>query len=140
MKKVMLNLTNINSKQELHEYLEKELGFPYYYGKNLDALYDCLTDIYEPTAIGLSLPKCLEPDMDKDEAKNTAGNKKKEPEIQAGKAARPADLEMRKNNFSSMEDQERMKIYLKKTCRTFAEAEEDNHHLAVFFCVNGILF
>lgn len=26
-----------------HEYLQEELELPEYYGKNLDALYDCLT-------------------------------------------------------------------------------------------------
>ena len=31
--------------QEGHDYLMKALNFPDYYGKNLDALYDCLTEI-----------------------------------------------------------------------------------------------
>jgi ribonuclease inhibitor len=35
--------TKINSKEELHESLATALGFPSYYGKNLDALWDCLT-------------------------------------------------------------------------------------------------
>lgn len=32
-------------KEEGHDYLMKALGFPDYYGKNLDALYDCLTEM-----------------------------------------------------------------------------------------------
>ncbi len=32
-------------KKEGHDYLKKVLNFPDYYGKNLDALYDCLTEI-----------------------------------------------------------------------------------------------
>ena len=28
-----------------HDYLSKSLDFPDYYGKNLDALYDCLCEI-----------------------------------------------------------------------------------------------
>lgn len=28
-----------------HDYLAEELNFPDYYGKNLDALYDCLCEI-----------------------------------------------------------------------------------------------
>ena len=28
-----------------HDYLMEALNFPDYYGKNLDALYDCLTEI-----------------------------------------------------------------------------------------------
>ena len=32
-------------KKEGHDYLARELNFPDYYGKNLDALYDCLCEI-----------------------------------------------------------------------------------------------
>ena len=32
-------------KKDGHDYLMKALNFPEYYGKNLDALYDCLTEI-----------------------------------------------------------------------------------------------
>ena len=32
-------------KEEGHEYLMEVLKFPEYYGKNLDALYDCLCEI-----------------------------------------------------------------------------------------------
>ncbi len=32
-------------KKEGHDYLMKALNLPDYYGKNLDALYDCLTEI-----------------------------------------------------------------------------------------------
>ena len=35
---------NYSSMQEIHEMLAKELDFPDYYGKNLDALYDVLTE------------------------------------------------------------------------------------------------
>lgn len=37
----------LTTKEKSHEYLAKQLGFPEYYGKNLDALHDCLTDIKE---------------------------------------------------------------------------------------------
>ena len=40
------------SKAEAHRYLQETFGFPAYYGKNLDALYDCLTDL-PPTEIYL---------------------------------------------------------------------------------------
>jgi len=43
-------------KELVHQYLARKLNFPQTYGKNLDALYDCLTDISEPTAIGFFLP------------------------------------------------------------------------------------
>lgn len=32
-------------KEKSHDYLKEVFDFPDYYGKNLDALYDCLTDI-----------------------------------------------------------------------------------------------
>lgn len=32
-------------KKDGHDYLKEVLNFPDYYGKNLDALYDCLTEI-----------------------------------------------------------------------------------------------
>lgn len=40
-------------KEYSHEYLIKTLDLPDYYGRNLDALYDCLTDICEDTEIHL---------------------------------------------------------------------------------------
>ena len=40
-------------KNDGHKYLKKVFDFPDYYGNNLDALYDCLTDIGAPTEIRL---------------------------------------------------------------------------------------
>ena len=42
-RKVMLLLYRCSGAMELQEYIAKSLGFPEYYGKNLDALYDMLT-------------------------------------------------------------------------------------------------
>ena len=33
------------SKEETHAYLQEVFAFPAHYGKNLDALYDCLTEL-----------------------------------------------------------------------------------------------
>ncbi len=52
MKKVILNFSEAETQQDIHEVLKEALAFPDYYGENLDALYDCLTDICEDTAIG----------------------------------------------------------------------------------------
>lgn len=44
-KKYRLDFKGINTKEELHQLLKEELNFPDYYGANLDALYDVLTDM-----------------------------------------------------------------------------------------------
>ena len=54
MKKIELFISNSQDRDELHDYLERKLEFPYYYGRNLDALYECLTDITEDTCIGIT--------------------------------------------------------------------------------------
>ncbi|MCR3761292.1 barstar family protein [Clostridium felsineum] len=43
MKTVIIDGRDIKDKQTLHLILKRELNFPEYYGKNLDALWDCLT-------------------------------------------------------------------------------------------------
>ncbi len=53
MKKVILNFSAVGSREDVHALLRRELDLPEYYGNNLDALHDCLTDICEDTAIGL---------------------------------------------------------------------------------------
>ena len=49
MKKVKINLGW--EKEKIHSTLAEELAFPSYYGKNLDALYDVLTEMCEETVI-----------------------------------------------------------------------------------------
>lgn len=51
MRTVRLNLERCRSREEAHRYLKAKFGFPEYYGENLDALYDCMTDIAEDTEI-----------------------------------------------------------------------------------------
>lgn len=41
----------IRDKEALHDTLAETLDFPDWYGRNLDALHDCLTDITEETVI-----------------------------------------------------------------------------------------
>lgn len=50
-------------KKYSHDYLKEELSFPDYYGKNLDALYDCLTDIGVETEIHLKNSSLVSLDM-----------------------------------------------------------------------------
>ena len=41
---IKIDFSKFHTKQELHLYLKQQCQFPDYYGCNLDALYDCLTD------------------------------------------------------------------------------------------------
>lgn len=41
----------IETRGQLHDTLAAQLSLPAYYGRTLDALHDCLTDVFEPTDI-----------------------------------------------------------------------------------------
>ena len=45
MKTITLDLAQMQSVSALHNYLRSVLALPVYYGANLDALYDCLTEL-----------------------------------------------------------------------------------------------
>jgi len=49
--KVILDGRRMTDKETTHEYLKEQLYLPEYYGCNLDALYDCLTEMEELTEI-----------------------------------------------------------------------------------------
>jgi RNAse (barnase) inhibitor barstar len=44
-----LDCSNVDCAKELHQRISECLSFPDWYGNNLDALYDCLTEIGSPT-------------------------------------------------------------------------------------------
>ena len=44
---------DFKSKREALSYIASELDFPSYFGKNLDALFDCLAEMDEPVFIAL---------------------------------------------------------------------------------------
>ena len=54
MKQIVLNGNEIVSEQQLHRLLAQALDLPEWYGGNLDALFDCLTDVAEDTEILLT--------------------------------------------------------------------------------------
>ena len=45
MKQITLDGNKLADASLVHDYLKEMLAFPEYYGNNLDALYDCLTDL-----------------------------------------------------------------------------------------------
>ena len=45
MKQITLDGNLLSDLTQVHDYLKEQLNFPEYYGKNLDALHDCLTDL-----------------------------------------------------------------------------------------------
>ena len=57
--KVILDGRKMVDKETTHEYLKKELQFPDYYGCNLDALYDCLTETEEVLEIQIEYQEDL---------------------------------------------------------------------------------
>lgn len=46
MREIIVDLSFVYSKDDLHDALKASLELPDYYGRNLDALYDCLSTMY----------------------------------------------------------------------------------------------
>lgn len=51
METVTLDGEKMLNRREAHDHLTEQLGLPEYYGRNLDALYDLLTERDGPTRI-----------------------------------------------------------------------------------------
>ena len=47
---VMLDISRMG-REQLHDYLQEMLPLPEYYGRNLDALYDCLTELTDTVVV-----------------------------------------------------------------------------------------
>lgn len=62
MKNVSLDAKKMVEKEKMHEYFAKKFDLPEYYGKNLDALFDCLCEINELTLIKLKNESALQDD------------------------------------------------------------------------------
>lgn len=44
---IILDASKLRERIPAHDYLKEALALPDYYGRNLDALYDCLTELDE---------------------------------------------------------------------------------------------
>ena len=51
---VLCDFERLHTPEAVYDYLQGELCFPAWFGRNLDALHDCLTDIGEPTRLVLT--------------------------------------------------------------------------------------
>jgi RNAse (barnase) inhibitor barstar len=59
MRKLTLDCSQISTKAGLHLQLTELLDLPEYYGNNLDALADCLSEIHQDTCLVLEQPEAL---------------------------------------------------------------------------------
>ncbi len=64
MKKILLDFRNMETTEQVHDHLSRQFDFPDYYGRNLDALHDLLTEQTEDTCIGVFTPE--EPEEKRD--------------------------------------------------------------------------
>jgi len=49
-----IDVSEVRSREELHELLYQAFGFPEYYGQNWDAFDECIRDVVAPDAIRVS--------------------------------------------------------------------------------------
>ena len=56
-----LDGTLLRDRETAHDHLQQALGFPEWYGKNLDALYDMLTAYGAPTMIFVTAADDIDP-------------------------------------------------------------------------------
>ena len=63
MKNTAINAADYHDILEIHEALARDLEFPDYYGKNLDALHDVLTEPDDEIRIEISLKGLTDPAM-----------------------------------------------------------------------------
>ena len=60
MRIAVLDGEAISTREELHDALTRELALPAWYGRNLDALHDCLTELGEETLLRVTHRAALE--------------------------------------------------------------------------------
>ncbi|MGN7455483.1 barstar family protein [Paenibacillus pasadenensis] len=48
MRELLLDGSKLQAWNDIHDWFAEQFGFPEHYGRNLDALYDCLGDYAAP--------------------------------------------------------------------------------------------
>ncbi len=66
MDRFILDAKEMTSVEMAHKYIAQMMSFPDYYGENLDALWDMLSEICEPTEIVLQGYELLKKQLGKD--------------------------------------------------------------------------
>jgi ribonuclease inhibitor len=51
MQEILIDTQNASSLEDVHSILAKNLNFPDHYGNNLDALFDCISELDVPLKI-----------------------------------------------------------------------------------------
>lgn len=59
MRYLVLDGRRMRTREAAHAYIARKLRLPDYYGANLDALYDCLTDVHEDTELAIKYVRTL---------------------------------------------------------------------------------
>ena len=71
MKIYILDASRFTSKSAAHEHIKEVLSFPDYYGKNLDALDDCLSEM--PPDVGVIMQFALNTQEDLEDVLGVKG-------------------------------------------------------------------
>lgn len=58
----ILDGSQMTTRETAHDHIAKQLRFPEYYGRNLDALYDCVTDLPDAEII-VVFSEAMDPDV-----------------------------------------------------------------------------
>lgn len=64
IREVVVAFAGLSTSREAQERIARSMGFPDYYGCNLSALWDCLTDVCRPTRLVLDLSGVSSPDLE----------------------------------------------------------------------------
>lgn len=59
MIELQLNAANVNCRGDLHDLFAETLSLPEWYGRNLDALHDCLTSLNEDVHITVAADELI---------------------------------------------------------------------------------